>query len=203
MKKQDKILKKVSPLSKKLTENLNKNRKRELKESSFAQLSLKTSARHSKASAGHRKINAADKHHLPDHHFKKVKVKKGLNGLGLFADEDIKKGELIIEYIGNILTDKETDKIPDSRYIFSVSKNHNIDGTPRWNLARYCNHSCDGNAESDVKKKRVFVKAIKNIKTGEEITYDYGEEYFTEFLKGHCLCGAKKHLYSDEPKKKK
>ena len=41
-----------------------------------------------------------------------------------------------------------------------------------------------------LKKKRVFVKAIKNIKEGEEICYDYGEEYFVEFLKGHCMCGA-------------
>lgn len=172
MKKQDKVLKKVSPLAKKLTKNISK------------------------------KKSATEKHFLADHHFKKVKVKRGLNGLGLFADEDIKKGEMIIEYIGNILTDKETDKIPDSRYIFSVSKNYNTDGTPRWNLARYCNHSCDGNAESDVKKKRVFIKAIKNIKKGDEIVYDYGEEYFVEFLKGRCLCGAEKHLYSEEKKKK-
>ena len=176
MKKQDKILKKVSPLAKVLSDKLVKENNKTIS-----------------------KKNAAEKHHLPDHHFKKVKVKKGINGLGLFAGEDIKKGELIIEYIGNILTDKETDKIPDSRYIFSVSKNHNIDGTPRWNIARYCNHSCNPNAESDVKKKRVFVKAIKNIKEGEEICYDYGEEYFVEFLKGHCMCGAAKHLYSDEP----
>ncbi|MEN9338470.1 MAG: hypothetical protein RI945_195, partial [Candidatus Parcubacteria bacterium] len=141
------------------------------------------------------KVNAVEKHFLPDHHFKEVKVKRGIHGLGLFAGEAIKKGELVIEYIGNILTDKETDKIPDSRYIFSVGKNYNIDGTPRWNLARYCNHSCDGNAESEVKKKRVFMRAIKNIKEGDEITYDYGEEYVKEFLVGKCECGAKKHLY--------
>ena len=167
MKKQDKILKKVSPLSK--------------------NVKTKTSS----------KKGAVEKHFLPDHHFKKVKVKKGINGLGLFAGENIKKGELIIEYIGNILTDKETDKIPDSRYIFSISKNHNIDGAPRWNLARYCNHSCDGNAESEVKKKRVFMRAIKDIKEGEEIVYDYGQEYFQEFLLGICMCGAEKHLYSE------
>ena len=87
-------------------------------------------------------------------------------------------------------------------HIFSVSKNYNIDGTPRWNIARYCNHSCNPNSESEVKKKRVFVRAIKNIKEGEEICYDYGEEYFVEFLKGHCLCGEEKHLYSEEKKKK-
>lgn len=187
MKKQDKILKKISSKSKELSKTLNK---KILKSNDDKKVVAKKG------------INAAEKYFLPDHHFKKVKVKKGINGLGLFAGEDIKKGEMIIEYIGNILTDKETDKIPDSRYIFSVSKNYNIDGTPRWNLARYCNHSCDGNAESDVKKKRVFIKAIKNIKKGDEIVYDYGEEYFLEFLKGHCMCGAEKHLYSEEKKKK-
>ena len=189
MKKQDKILKKVSPLSEKLSKNLSKTKTKKVSQESKATVV--------------KKVNAADKYHLPDHHFKKVKVKRGIHGLGLFADEDIKKGEMIIEYIGNILTDAETDKIPDSRYIFSVSKNHNIDGTPRWNLARYCNHSCDGNAESDVKKKRVFVKAIKNIKKGDEIMYDYGEEYVREFLLNKCMCGADKHLYHDEVKNKK
>ncbi|GEM_PF-735257 len=142
----------------------------------------------------------ADK--LPDHHFKKVKVKRGLAGLGLFAGEDIKKGELIIEYIGNILTKKEADKVTTCQYLFEITRNHTIDGSPRWNIARYANHSCDGNAESDVKKKRVFVKAIKNIKEGEEIVYDYGEEFVKEYIAPYgCNCTAKKHLYglkSDE-----
>lgn len=133
---------------------------------------------------------------LPDHHFKAVKVKRGLAGLGLFAGEDIKKGELIIEYIGNILNKEEADKKTSSQYLFEVSRNKTIDGTPRWNIARYANHSCNGNAESDVKKTRVFVKAIKNIKEGEEIVYDYGEEFCEEYIKPHgCLCIAKRHLY--------
>lgn len=133
---------------------------------------------------------------LPDHHFKVVKVKRGLAGLGLFAGEDIKKGELIIEYIGNILTKEEADKKTSSQYLFEVSRNKTIDGTPRWNIARYANHSCDGNAESDVTKGRVFVKAIKNIKEGEEIVYDYGEEFVQEHIGPHgCNCTAKKHLY--------
>lgn len=133
---------------------------------------------------------------LPDHHFKAVKVKRGLSGLGLFAGEDIRKGELIIEYIGNILTKEEADKKTSSQYLFEVSRNKTIDGTPRWNTARYANHSCDGNAESDTKKGRVFVKAIKNIKEGEEIVYDYGEEFVKEYIAPHgCRCSAKKHLY--------
>ena len=176
--KQDKILKKVSPLAK----NISKNIKSKTNNNVI------------------KKQNAIDKHFLPDHHFKKIKVKKGMAGLGLFAAENIKKGELIVEYIGNILTDKEVEKIADNRYIFWVKKDFNIDGSPRWNLARYCNHSCEGNAESEIKNKRVFMRAIKDIKEGEEIVYDYGEEYVKEILigkDGGCKCGAEKHLYHD------
>ena len=129
---------------------------------------------------------------LPDHHFKKVKVKRGLSGLGLFAGENIKKGEMIIEYIGNILNKEEADKVSSNiQYLFEVNRNKTIDGSPRWNIARYANHACGniGNAESDVKKGRVFIIATKGIKEGDEILYDYGEEFFDEYIepKG-CRC---------------
>lgn len=137
---------------------------------------------------------------LPDHHFKNVKVKRGLAGLGLFAGEDIKKGEIIIEYIGNILTKEEAEKVTTCQYLFEVSRNKTIDGSPRWNVARYANHSCDGNAESDIRKGHVFVKAIKNIKEGDEITYDYGEEFVKEYIAPFgCNCSAKKHSYGLSP----
>ncbi len=133
---------------------------------------------------------------LPDHHFKLVKAKRGLAGLGLFAGESIKKGEMIIEYIGNILNKEEADKKVSSQYLFEINRNKTIDGTPRFNIARYANHSCAPNAESDVKKGRVFIIATKNIKEGEEIVYDYGEEFCEEHIKPYgCRCVAKKHLY--------
>lgn len=135
---------------------------------------------------------------LPDHHFKIVKVKRGLEGLGLFAGEDIKKGEMIIEYIGNILTTKEAAGLTDNEYLFEVNSKKTIDGSPKWNIARNCNHACESaaNAESDIKKGRVFVKAIKNIKEGEEILYDYGEEFVKEHIGPHgCRCRAVTHGY--------
>lgn len=138
--------------------------------------------------------------HLPDHHFKVVKVKRGVAGLGLYAGEDIKKGELIIEYIGNILNKEEADKKKTSQYLFEITRNKTIDGTPRWNIARYCNHACEeaANSESEIKKGRVFVRAIKNIKEGEEICYDYGEEFVKEHITPHgCRCSAKEHSYRD------
>jgi hypothetical protein len=135
---------------------------------------------------------------LPDHHFKIVKVKRGLAGLGLFAGENIKKGELIIEYIGDILNKEEADKKITSQYLFEITRNKTIDGSPRWNIARYCNHACEeaANAESEIKKGRIFVKAIKDIKEGDEIVYDYGEEFVNEHIAPHgCRCVAKEHSY--------
>jgi len=133
---------------------------------------------------------------LPDHHFKMVKVKRGLAGLGLFAGEDIKKNELVIEYIGEILNKEEAENKTSGQYLFEVNRNKTIDGSVRWNIARYANHSCAGNSESEIKKGRVFVKATKNIKEGDEIVYDYGEEFVNEFITPNgCRCSAKRHLY--------
>ncbi len=126
---------------------------------------------------------------------KKTKVKRGLSGLGLFAEEDIKKGENIIEYIGKILLGDQAVNAKVNMYLFEVSKNKTIDGSVRWNKARYMNHSCDGNSESEIRRGRVYVQALKNIKNGEEITYDYGEEFFKEYIGKDCKCTSKRHMY--------
>ena len=135
---------------------------------------------------------------LPDHHFKIVKVKRGLAGLGLFAGEDIKKGEMIIEYIGEILNKEQAEKVETNQYLFEINRNKTINGQVRWNIARYANHACNeaANAESDIKKGRVFVIAVKNIKEGDEIVYDYGEEFVKEYIYPYgCNCKARKHAY--------
>lgn len=150
-----------------------------------------------------KKTDGVPEKKLPDHHFKAVKVKRGLAGLGLFAEESIKKGELIIEYIGNILNKEEAAKVKTNQYLFEVNRNKTIDGSVRWNIARYCNHACDAvsNAESEIKKARVFVKATKNIAAGEEIVYDYGEEFVKEYIAPYgCNCKAEKHNYDTKGK---
>ena len=63
----------------------------------------------------------------------------------------------------------------------------------RKNVARYINHACKPNAESDVRprKRKVYIRAIKNIEPGEEINYDYGTDYFKAYLKPiGCKCEA-------------
>jgi SET domain-containing protein len=72
-----------------------------------------------------------------------------------------------------------------------------IDGAPRFNKARYINHSCRPNAEIDIYKHRVYVMAKRNIKAGEELAYDYDSDYFDEYIKPKgCKC-----LKCDPPKK--
>lgn len=120
-------------------------------------------------------------------------------GLGLYAMEPIKKGRFIIEYVGNICTPEQGSEI-NNLYIFNVSKKKDIDGSPRSNIARYINHSCRPNAEADVVNERVYISAKRNIMLGEEICYDYGKEYWNEYIKPHgcrCMkCAEKKRVLS-------
>jgi SET domain-containing protein len=119
--------------------------------------------------------------------FKIIRAKKGA-GMGLSTKRDFKKGERIIEYVGIIKKTKDVEE-DLTKYLFEINKSYTIDGSPRWNLARYINHSCGPNAESVVTKGKVFIDAIKPIKAGDEITYDYGKEYFNEFIKPiGCKC---------------
>jgi len=118
----------------------------------------------------------------------KLAVKRSSAGLGLFAVEAIPKGACVIEYVGRVLPKEEADT-SRSKYLFEISKTKTIDGKPRINKAGYINHSCRPNCETEIHAGRVFVMAIRNIKPGEELTYDYGKEYVDEFIKPYgCRC---------------
>lgn len=123
---------------------------------------------------------------------RKFRVGRSKSGLGLFAIEPIKKGEKIVEYVGNILNDVEAEKRKTNKYLFEVRKNKTIDGTPRWNIARYANHSCDPNAESEEDRRaRIYITSIRDIAVGEEITFDYGKEYVEEHITPYgCRCSS-------------
>lgn len=115
-------------------------------------------------------------------------VKKSRSGLGLFTNAPIEKGGFIIEYFGPILTSKEADK-RGGKYLFETNKNRFIDGSSRLNTARYINHSCRPNCEIDIKLGRIYVFALRKIKAGEELSYDYDTEYFDEHIKPFgCTC---------------
>jgi SET domain-containing protein len=119
---------------------------------------------------------------------RRYRVARSRTGLGGFATEEIQKKQLIDTYRGQVIDNKTADE-RDNRYMFEVNSRWTIDGSNRRNLARYFNHSCRPNAESDVKGHRVIIVARKKIQPGEEITYDYGKDYFDIFLKPiGCQC---------------
>jgi SET domain-containing protein len=118
----------------------------------------------------------------------RVKVKRSKAGLGLYALEDIPKGQFIIEYIGEVISNDEADRRL-GRYLFELNKKQTLDGSSRKNIARYINHSCRPNCEVDIKKGKVLISARKKIQAGEELNYDYGKEYFNGFIKPFgCRC---------------
>ncbi|MGP9811598.1 SET domain-containing protein [Rhodopseudomonas sp. NSM] len=123
---------------------------------------------------------------------KPYRVGRSKTGLGLFATQPIKKGTKIIRYFGPMLDcNKKKDDAVENKYLFQISKRWTVDGSVRKNIARYINHACKPNAESDVnvKKRKIIIRAIKNIEPGEEINYDYGTDYFKEYLKPiGCKC---------------
>lgn len=121
---------------------------------------------------------------------KKSKLKGA--GKGLFTKRDIKKGERIVEYIGEIVTEAELDRRAENDifgYAFFISKNKCIDAyyTPN-ELARYANDASGlkrikgirNNSCYDVYKNTGWIKAEKNIKAGEEILVSYGAEYWKD-----------------------
>ena len=133
-----------------------------------------------------------------------------IHGNGVFAAANIPKGTRLIRYRGKILTHEQANKRygndVDSghTFLFTLDDNWVIDANFGGNSARWINYSCDPNCEAvldeneeDPKKSRVFIEAMRAIKPGEELTYDYGitlEERQTERLKRiwACHCGAKR-----------
>ena len=125
---------------------------------------------------------------------KPYRVGRSRTGLGLFATKPIKKGAKIVRYFGPLLdSKKKKDDAIENKYLFELNNRWTIDGSVRKNTARYINHACKPNAESDVmpRKRKVVIRAIKNIEPGDEINYDYGTDYFKAYIKPiGCKCAA-------------
>ena len=120
-----------------------------------------------------------------------IAVKHAGTGLGLFALQDIPAGQRIIEYTGPLISNEEVAGRKFGKYFFRVNTKWSIDGTPRSNTARYINHSCRPNAEAFTSGRRVWIWSKKRIKAGEEISLDYGEEYFADHIKPRgCECAV-------------
>ncbi len=120
-----------------------------------------------------------------------VRVGRSRTGLGLFAAKPIPKRKIIAFYTGKLLRTKDCEVLQDhNRYLYEINNRWTIDGAGRKNIARYINHSCRPNSESDTRKLRIFVRSLRAIKPGEEINYHYGRDYLVNWLGGRkkCLC---------------
>lgn len=127
-----------------------------------------------------------------------------IHGRGVFAARNIKKGTRITEYVGERISHAEADRRHEDKaeddnhtFLFTVNSRTVIDGGNGGNDARWINHSCDPNCESVIERNRVFVEAVKNIKAGEELAYDYMIERDPDDPPGMdevfgCRCGTKK-----------
>lgn len=115
----------------------------------------------------------------------------GIHGKGLFAREEIAAGTDLVEYDGPRLARDAGERLAGegNAYVFSVDRRSCIDGSVAWNLARYANHSCDPNCRSVKISGRIWLRSIRPIARGEEITYDYGYD-FKNYTDNPCSCGS-------------
>ena len=126
---------------------------------------------------------------------KLLQVKRGTHGLGLFTTIAYKKGDLVTEYTGEKITVAEANR-RGGQYLFELNDRYTVDGKERTNVSRYINHSCAPNCfpEIDAKEEHIFIYAKRAIKIGEELTYNYGKEFWDVHIKPKqcrcCKCAA-------------
>src|SRR5258707_6106954 len=120
------------------------------------------------------------------------RIGRSATGLGLFATKVIKRAGYIATYRGRVIAVEEAERRErlGAKYMFELNSRWTIDGSPRWNVARYMNHSCWPNAKPITRNSRIVFVALRSIAPGEEITYDYGREYFDYFIRNGGCRGA-------------
>ncbi len=136
---------------------------------------------------------------------RRIQVRRsGVHGKGVFALRPIKRGEVVIEYTGEVINWKEAlrrhphdPKDPHHTFYFHIDDEWVIDAKHGGNAARWINHACEPNCEADEQGGRVFIKALRNIAAGTELFYDYGlviDMRYTPKVKREyaCRCGAKR-----------
>jgi len=106
--------------------------------------------------------------------------KSGVHGYGGFAKQDLKKGQRVTEYLGDRISHTEADQRYEDHdesdnhtFLFIVNRRTVIDAGVGGNNARFINHQCDPNCTSVIEDGRVWIEAIRPVKKGEELGYNY------------------------------
>lgn len=132
--------------------------------------------------------------------FPKIERKKSrLHGYGVFALESINKNKRIIDYAGELISNKESESREDKYleegciWVFRVNRNWSRDAAVGGNVSRFINHSCKPNCYIKVVDRTIWVRAAKNIRKGQELTYDYNTEG-DKVIPCQCRPGCKTKL---------
>ena len=114
-----------------------------------------------------------------------------IHGRGGFAAREIPGGTHVIEYLGNRITKDESVQrcAENNEYIFALNNYTDLDGNVDWNPARFLNHSCAPNCEALVQAERIWIVSLRNIREGEELTFNYGYD-LEDYRDYPCRCGA-------------
>ncbi len=114
-----------------------------------------------------------------------------IHGLGGFAKTAIAKGTRITGYLGERISKAESLRRceQNNEYIFTLSDEQDLDGNVAWNPARFLNHSCAPNCEAALEDGRIWIVATRDIRAGEEITFNYGYD-LVDYRDYPCRCGA-------------
>lgn len=122
-----------------------------------------------------------------------------LHGWGVFSREPINKNKRIIDYGGELITNKQSESRED-RYlrkgciwVFRVNRNWSRDANVGGNVARFINHACTPNCWVEVVDKTIWIRAARSIAAGEELTYDYNTEG-DKVIPCRCRPGCKTKL---------
>ena len=133
-----------------------------------------------------------------------VRRRSSIHGSGVFATRRIRAGRRLIPYLGQVLTEAEVDARYDGpaaddphTMLFHVEGDRYIDASVHGNDARFINHSCEPNCETEVADGGIWIRAIRNIQPGVELTYDYSLEIEKRPSRKRraqyaCRCGARK-----------
>jgi hypothetical protein len=116
-----------------------------------------------------------------------------IHGTGGFARRAIPAGTKLIQYVGEKITKAESLRRCEAEnpYIFTLDDQYDLDGSVEWNPARFLNHSCAPNCETELDEEagEVWILALRDLQPGEELTFNYGYD-LSEYRDHPCRCGA-------------